>query len=83
MYKQMAANTMQRVRKSEKLSEAEATAFTAWVSNQPTKVDAALLLHVERTTLDRVLAFKSGAPETIKKIRKVLCKDAGVVKVKR
>ena len=64
--------TIDRVRKSEKLTVGEKKIFLEWVDNQPTKLDAALLLNISRPTLDRVIHSGSGSPETIAKIKTVI-----------
>lgn len=65
-------NTIDRKRKSEKLTKQEATAFKKWVASQPTKIDAAAVLNISRTSLHLVQNSESGRPETIAKIRAVL-----------
>jgi IS30 family transposase len=64
--------TIARVRKSEKLTAQEKKQLLKWVDEQPTKLDAAETIGIHRTTLDRVLAYGSGSPDNISKIRKVL-----------
>lgn len=68
----MTAITTDRIRKSEKLTSEEYRALVKWVGLQPTKVDACIILEVTRPTLDRILAVKSGSPDSIEKIKKVL-----------
>lgn len=69
--------TTDRIRKSESLTADEHRALVKWVNNQPTKVDAAIILDVTRPTLDRILIVKSGSPDSIKKVRAVLPADLG------
>lgn len=71
MYDQMQEQTT-RPLKSMALTEAEATRFKMWVEDQPTQIDAADTLGVRRGTIARVLAFKTGSPETIGKIKAVI-----------
>jgi hypothetical protein len=73
----MAAITTDRIRKSVKLTAEEHRALVKWVNAQPTKVDACIALDLTRPTLDRILAAKSGSPESIEKVLKVLRQDAG------
>lgn len=73
----MTAISIERTRKSEKLEIGEWRALVKWVDAQPTKFDAAILLDLSRPTLDRILSVKSGSPESIRKIREILPKDAG------
>lgn len=73
----MTTATITRERKSEKLTTDEYKALARWVKDQPTKIDAALVIGISREVLDRVLIVKSGSPVTIEKIRKVLTQDVG------
>ncbi len=68
----MTAITTDRIRKSESLTAEEYKKLDKWVKTQPTKVDAAIIIGITRPTLDRILIVKSGSPETIEKIKKVL-----------
>lgn len=61
-----------RVRKSEKFTKEDYSAFVKWVDKQPTKIDAGLILGISRQGIDRLIAFKSGKPETLNKIREVI-----------
>lgn len=72
MYIQMLTQTIERPRKSVPLTDEQHAAFEKWVQSQGTKVDAALSLGVQRGTLDRIMAFKSGSPETISRILGVI-----------
>jgi hypothetical protein len=73
----MTEATTDRARKSVKLTPEQYKAFAKWVSNQPTKVDAAIIIGISRTALDRILIVKSGSQESVDKILKVLAQDAG------
>lgn len=75
MYTQMGSITTDRVRKSVRLSAEEYRSLVKWVNNQPTKVDAALLLDITRGTLNRILIARSGAQDTINKVLKVVLKE--------
>lgn len=61
-----------RKRRSEKMSKEEHRAFLKYVSQYPTKIDAAIAVGVSRVTLDAVLLKGSGKPETIQIIREKL-----------
>jgi hypothetical protein len=71
----MTAITTDRIRKSVKLSAEDYRSFVKWVDNQPTKVDAAILLDITRPTLDRILGYRSGSPGNIEKVLNVLRQD--------
>ncbi len=73
----MTTMAFSRKRKSEALSPGDFKALRIWVNNQPTIIDAALVIGISREVLSRVLIVKSGSPATIEKIRAVLPKDAG------
>lgn len=64
--------TIDRVRKSVKLSPLEFKAFKKYVNGKETKVDASIEIDITRPTLDRVLLSGSGSPETIEKIKAVI-----------
>lgn len=68
----MSTLTTDRPRKSVKLSKEEYAAFSKWVKDQPTKLDAVAGLGIARFTLDRILQVKSVSPDTYDKIKKVL-----------
>jgi hypothetical protein len=71
MYNNMLNQTHRRL-KSMALSDEELALFKAWVDGQPTIIDAAVKLDVARGTVGRVLAFKTGSPETIGKVKAVI-----------
>lgn len=73
----MTETTTDRIRKSVKLTSEEYRAFVKWVANQPTKIDAAIVIGISRTALDRILIVKSGSNDSVIKIREVLRQDAG------
>lgn len=73
----MTAIQLDRVRKSTKLSVEQYRLFVKWVNNQPTKVDAAIVIGITRPTLDRILIVKSGSPVNIAKVLKVLPEEVG------
>lgn len=62
----------ERVRKSEKMSDIDFSAFKNWVDSQDTKTDAVEKLDITPPTLDRIYHKGSGKPATIKKILKVI-----------
>jgi len=64
--------TLEKPKRSEKMSRAEFRAFQAWVKSQETDQLAADALSISRTSLDRIYALGSGKPATIKKIREVI-----------
>jgi IS30 family transposase len=66
------SNQIERTVKSMRLTDAEAEKFKQWVDSQPTIIDAAKSLGTVRGTIGRVLAFKSGSPDTIGKVRAVI-----------
>lgn len=68
----MSILTTDRTRKSVKLTKEEYAAFSKWVKEQPTKLDAVAALGIARFTLDRILQVKSVSPDTHCKIKKVL-----------
>lgn len=78
----MSIATTDRTRKSVKLTPDQYRSFFKWVSAQPTKVDAAIVIGISRTALDRILIVKSGSQESIDKIAKVLRQDAGAESAK-
>lgn len=61
-----------RKRRSEHMTKDEHKAFHKFVSQFPTKIDAALAIGVSRVTLDAVMFKGSGKPETIRLIREKL-----------
>lgn len=76
----MDASQTARKRKSEPLTEAELASLKAYRARFTTEVGCAISLKVDRIVLNRVLLVGSGSPDNIKKIRKVLAKDAGTVR---
>ena len=65
-----------RTPKSEAMTPKERKAFEKWVSDQPTKIDAAEKLEVSRGALDDLLHRGTGKPENIAKIKVIISQAA-------
>ncbi len=57
-----------QTRKSVEINKDEMQAFKKWLKAQPSKVEAAEMLGVNRNTLDRILLLKSCSVDTKAKI---------------
>ncbi len=63
---------VEKEKRSEKMSRADHKALKAWVHSQDTNQQAADILGISRTSLDRIYVLGSGKPSTIAKIKEVL-----------
>lgn len=68
--------TVERKRKSERLSKDELHALKKYVRAFPAVVQAAETIGIHRNVLDLVIIKGSGSPETIQKVRSTLTNAA-------
>lgn len=76
----MNAPTSAKQKRSVALTDREHSSLKAYRERFSTEVDCALSIGVDRLVLNRVILVGSGAPVSIKKIKKALQRDAGRIK---
>lgn len=69
--------TVNKNRKSQKLTKQEHTAFKKWCDKRLV-MDAAEELNISRFTVQRIYFSGQGSPDTIEKILSTINKEAGV-----